>query len=158
MTDANTLIMGNSMPSCTFLEVGTVHEGTILALDAKQARKFQSQELDVWPDGQPKMQAVVTLQTQERDPEVENDNGMRRLYVASKGMRGAIAAAVKKAGCTGLAIGGTLGVRYVRDDPDGKNKQNLPKVYGVKYEPPPAGSEYVEPAPEDFSNYGDGPF
>lgn len=156
--DANALLMGNSIPSCTFHEIGVTHEGTITALDVKQARKFGTQDLDFWPDGQPKMQAVVTLQTGELDPEVENDNGMRRLYVASKGMRAAIAAAVKKAGATGLAVGGTLGVRYTRDDPEGKNKANLPKMYGVKYEAPPAGSEYVEAGPDDFGDYSPEPF
>jgi len=156
--DANALLMGNSIPSCTFHEIGVTHEGTITALDVKQARKFGTQDPDFWPDGQPKMQVVVTMQTTENDPEVENDNGMRRLYVASKGMKAAITGAVKKAGATGLAVGGTLGVRYTRDDPEGKNPANLPKMYGVKYEPPPPGSEYAEPEAEDYSEYGEEPF
>lgn len=158
MSDANALIMGSSVPSCTFPEMGRTYEGTITALDVKQARKFGTQDLDFWPDGQPKMQAVVTLKTTEHDPEIENDNGMRRLYVASKGMRAAIAAAVKKAGETEIKVGGTLGVRYVRDDPNGKNPANLPKLYGVKYEPPPAGSEYTEPEPDDYGEYSPEPF
>jgi hypothetical protein len=154
--DANALIMGNSIPSATFLEIGAVHEGTILGLDVKQAKKFGTQDLDFWPDGQPKMQAVVTLRTNERDAEIENDNGARRLYVGSKGMKDAIAAAVKKAGADGLAVGGTLGVKYVRNG-EGKNASNPPKVYGAKYEPPPPAEDYQE-APEDLSEYSEEPF
>lgn len=156
MTDANALIMGSSIPSATFNELGVVHEGTITALDTMQQRVFGTNEPAVWKDGSPKMQAVVTLKTSERDASIENDNGMRRLYVSSKGMREAIAAAVKKAGADGLATGGTLGVKYVRNG-EGQNAANPPKVYAAKYEAPPHGSEYEE-APEDFSEFDPDPF
>lgn len=159
MTDVNSLIMGNSIPSCRFprTEVGRIaHEGTIVALDVMQARNYATGEPDFWKDGQPKMQAVLTIQTQERDAEIENDNGVRRLFVSSKGMKDAISAAVKKAGKTKIDVGGTIGVKYLRDDPEGKNPDNLPKIYGAKYEPPPAGSEFVEPEPDD--EYGEEPF
>lgn len=159
MSDANELIMGNSIPSCAFKDEKTTHEGTITALAASQARVYlKPDELAFWPDGQPKMQAVITMQTDERDPEIENDNGMRRLYVSSPRMREAIAAAVKKAGATKLAVGGKLGVQFTRRDPAGKNPDNLPKLYGAKYEVPPAGSEFTEPAPDDYSEYGEEPF
>ena len=156
MTDANSLIMGSSVPSATFHVVGAVHEGLITALDVMQARVFGTNALATWPDGQPKMQAVVTLRTNERDPEIENDNGMRNLYVSSKGMKDAIAAAVKKAGATGLAVGGTLGVKYVRDGEAKNAGMNPPKVYGAKYEAPAAGSEYEEP--EEYGDYSEEPF
>jgi len=149
MTDANSLIMGSSIPSATFNEIGAVYEGTITALDVMQARDFATHEPAFWKDGSPKMQAVVTLKTSERDPEIENDNGMRRLYVSSKGMREVIAAAVKKAGADGLAVGGTLGVKYVRNG-EGQNKSNPPRLYGAKYEPPPPGSEYEEPPADEY--------
>src|SRR5689334_18604665 len=99
--DANALIMRGSIPSATFPEVGTVHEGVITGLGTMQAREFGTQKPATWPDGEPKMQAVITLRTQEHDPALENDNGVRNLYVSSKGMRDAIAAAVKKAGAEG---------------------------------------------------------
>lgn len=151
MSDANSLIMGSSLPSCAFHEIGVAHEGTIAALDVMQARVFGKPDvLDFWKDGQPKMQAVITLKTDERDPEIDNDNGLRRLFVSSKNMRNAIAGAVKKCGASGLAVGGTLGVKYIRDDPDGKNKANLPKVYGAKYDPPPPGADTFEEPEEDY--------
>jgi len=161
MSDANSLIMGSSIPSCGFLDIGAEHKGTITALDVMQARKFgKPNELDFWEDGQPKMQAVVTMQTEENDPEIENDNGMRRLYVASPRMRSAIASAVKKAGATGLAVGGKLGVKFLREDPEGKNKQNLPKIYGAIYEAPPARVDEPEAysEPDDMSGWDPDPF
>ena len=62
MADANSLIMGSSIPTATFprAEKGTTHEGTITALDVAQARVYQKNELAFWPDGQPKMQAIIT--------------------------------------------------------------------------------------------------
>jgi len=155
MSDANALIMRGTVPSATFHEIGTIHEGVITNLDVMQARKFGTKDLDFWPDGSPKMQAVITLKTAERDPEIDNDNGMRALYVSSKGLREAIAQAVKKAGAEGLAVGGSLGVKYTRDG-DRTGGANAPKVYGAKYEPPPPGEQYDEP--DDLSEYDDAPF
>lgn len=156
MSDANSLIMGSSIPSATFPDVGAVHEGIITALEVRQAREFGTQKPATWPDGEPKMQAVVTLRTQEHDAEIENDNGVRNLYVSSKGMKDAIAAAVKKAGAIGLTVGGTLGVKYVRNG-EGKNSANPPKVYAAKYEAPPVDAAYDEPT-EDYAEYSEDPF
>lgn len=156
MSDANSLIMGSSIPSATFLELGTVHEGVITNLEVRQAREFGTSKPATWPDGQPKMQAVITLRTQERNPEIENDNGVRNLYVSSKGMKDAIAAAVKRAGAEGLAVGGTLGVKYTKNG-EGANSANPPKVYGAKYEAPTVDAGYDEPS-DDYAEYSDEPF
>lgn len=156
MTDANSLIMGAG-PSAKFLEVGAKHVGVITALDTQHARKFGTQDPDFWPDGRAKMQAVITLKTEERDPEISGDNGVRRLFVSSKGMREAIAHAVKKSGASGLAVGGTLKIKYTRNG-EGKNAANPPKVYAAEYEPPPAGHGDDLDDPGEYDDYSDEPF
>lgn len=158
MSDANALIMGNSVPSATFKQPGIEHKGIITALDTMQVRNFKTKLPETWDDGNPKMQAVITLRTDERDESIENDNGVRRLFVGSKGMREAIAAAVKKSGAPGLAVGGKIGVKFTREA-EGENGLNPSKVYAAKYEPPPAGAvddEYEEPG--EYDDYGEEPF
>lgn len=134
--DVNDFFMGNSAPSLSFLEIGTVHEGRVTHKTMIQARDFATKEPKFWPDGNPKMQAVITLQTDVRDPSVDNDNGLRRLFVGSGGMRSAITQAIKKAHATGIEIGGLLGVKYVRNGEAAQGGVNPPKVYAAKYEPP----------------------
>lgn len=84
---------------------------------------FQAQQTDLatgklktWDDGKPMMQLVVTLQTNEYDPNIEDDDGRRRLYVKGN-MRNAIGDAVRRVGSKGLDIGGTLTVTYIGDEP-----------------------------------------
>jgi hypothetical protein len=154
--DVNNFFMGNSAPSLSFLELGTVHEGRITHMTMVQARDMVTKEPKVWPDGNPKMQAIITLQTDERESQVEHDTGMRRLFVGSGGMRAAITAAIKNAHADGLRVGGLLGVKYVRDGDATSPGLNPPKVYAAKYEPP-AVDEYTEDAP-DLGEYSEEPF
>lgn len=156
MTDANALLMGSSIPSATFPEAGTEHKGVILGFDSVQAKNFKTQKPEFWDDGNPKMQVRITLQTDERDPEAESDNGVRRLYVSSKGMREAIAAAVKKTGASGLAVGGKLAVQYTRDG-QSENGLNPPKMYAAFYQPPPM-SQPDHDEPGEYDDYGSEPF
>ncbi|MGI9136403.1 MAG: hypothetical protein ACR2JS_04985, partial [Candidatus Nanopelagicales bacterium] len=46
---------------------GTTYTGVITEVATRQARKFESTDLDFWDDGTPKMQAVITLATDYRD-------------------------------------------------------------------------------------------
>lgn len=152
--EANGWLMGSSAQSCTFPEIGTKHEGRITAVEMGVQRDLQTGKPKLWDDGTPMKQMIVTLQTEARDPEVENDDGVRKLYVGSKGMREALAAAVKLTGSGGIAIGGTLGIKYARDGEQPKKGFNPPKEYVAKYEPPTVAvsDDY------DNSDYGTEPF
>lgn len=134
--EANSWLMGSGVPSCTFPNIEDKHEGQIMDIEMGQQRDLQSGKPKCWDDGSPMMQMIITLQTAERNPEVENDNGIRKLYVASKGMREALAAAVKKTGAAGLGVGGRLGMKYVRDGAPTQRGFNPPKEYAARYEPP----------------------
>lgn len=156
--DANALIMGSSVPSASFKQPGTEHKGTITALDTMQVRNFKTKLPETWDDGNPKMQAVITIRTDVRDPQIENDNGVRRIFVGSKGMREAIAAAVKKSDATELKVGGKIGVKYTRDGDENENGLNPPKVYAAKYEPPPAAVADDDGESGEYDDYGEEPF
>lgn len=132
--------------SAKFPQPGAQIEGEIIEIgDPIQARKWSPDgmgELDTWPDGQPKMQAAIKLRTQGRDPEVQDDDGVRNLWVPVAGARkpgsllNAINTAVAAAGHREPEIGGTLAVRFVQTDPQSKNPLNPRKMYEARYTPP----------------------
>lgn len=135
--------------SARFPQPGAQVEGSILEIgDPIQARKWTPDgtgDPDTWPDGQPKMQAAIKLQTEGRDPEDPEDDGVRNLWVPVAGARkpgsmlNAINTAVAATGNREPAIGGTLAVRYVQNDPQSKNPQNPRKMYQARYTAPSSG-------------------
>jgi hypothetical protein len=133
-----------STTSAKFEQIGATLIGTVTEIsDLRQATKFGTNDPDFWPSGEPIMQVVVTLQTDERDPADEHDRGVRNLYVTVSFKEGgqlwAIKQALKAAGAEDLEVGGKLALRYVGNDPESKNPANPRKVYEARYQLPPAG-------------------
>ena len=126
-----------------FDTVGATHTGTVKSAPReRQQTKYGTQEPDFWPNGDPKMQILVDLQTDRReDP---NDDGERTLYVASKNMKRAISDAIRTAGATDLLPGGVLSVQYVGNDPKSANPANPAKLYAAQYTAPT--SAFAQPA------------
>lgn len=140
-TDVDQFLLGSGAKSAKFPTVGTVVKGKIVEQPVlRQQTDFTTGELLTWDDGSPRMQLVVKLATDERDPGETDDDGTRALYVKGE-MRKAIADALKKAGKTGLAVGGTLAVKYTGDGPK-PAKGFAPKLYAAQYEPPAAGEDF----------------
>jgi hypothetical protein len=113
----------------------------------RQQTDFATREPLFWPDGEKKMQVVVTVQTDRRDD--ENDDGRRRIFVKGQ-MKDAVSCALRAARVKEPAVGGILTVTYVRD---GERTDGgfgaLPKVYEASYVPPDASAD--EEAPQDAS-------
>lgn len=131
--DANELLMGSGAKSCKFDNLGDTWIGTIVDQPtAKQMTKYQSTELDYWPSGDPKMQIVVPLQTDVRDPADPADNGRRVLFIPPRMMQ-PVRDAIVRAGAKGLTIGGRLAVRWASGSGQGEGN---PKQYAAEYEPP----------------------
>lgn len=131
-------LFDSSNKGVKFATIGDEITGTIAGVPTeRQQTKFGTQEPDFWPNGDPKMQIVVNLQTALReDP---NDDGSRTLYVASKNMKQAIGQAIRAAGVSDVAQGGVLTVKYVGNDPNSKNPANPAKVYAATYTAPASG-------------------
>ncbi len=126
-----------------FEHPGDTIVGTISAPPREQQQmKFGTQTPDTWPDGSPKMQILVSLQTDLAED--ENDDGGRTLYVASKHMKRAIAQAMRDAKAQDVEIGGKLTVSFTGFDPNSKNPQNPAKLYTASYIK--AGSALAQPA------------
>lgn len=154
--DANEFLMGGGTKSAKFEKVGTVVKGTIVVKpELQQQRDPKDGKPQTWDDGKPKQQVKVILQTEARDD--AEDDGRRALYVKSNMLK-AVQEAVKKAGATGLEVGGLLSVKFVKEG-EKKNKAfNAPKLYAAKYEAPDPMAAAAEPegaASDDNENLDD---
>ncbi|GLJ78656.1 hypothetical protein [Microbacterium imperiale] len=126
--------------------IGTTHTGTVKSAPReRQQTKYGTQEPDFWPNGDPKMQILVDLQTDQRAD--AHDDGERTLYVASKNMKKAIGEAIRAAQATDIMPGGVLTVTYVGNDPASKNPANPAKLYQAQYTAPASGFVQQPAAP-----------
>jgi hypothetical protein len=127
--------------SCRFANIGDAHVGTITDFKEAQQRDIKSGEPAFWPDGNKKMMLVITIQTQEHDDQIEDDDGERRLYVNKpSGMFAAISNAIK-ASKGKFSAGGTLAVKYVKNGKPKTPGFSPPKEYIARYTPPGTTSE-----------------
>ncbi|MFF7683126.1 hypothetical protein ACFZA2_10225 [Microbacterium sp. NPDC007973] len=125
----------SSSKGVKFDAVGATVTGVVQSAPReRQQTKFGTQEPDFWPNGDPKMQILVDLKTDQRVD--ASDDGERTLYVASKNMKRAIGEAIRAAGASDIAPGGTLTVQYLGNDPASKNPANPAKMYAATYTAP----------------------
>lgn len=143
---ADDFLMGGGVPSAKFPTIGTTVSGRITERPTvEQQRDYTTGDLKFWDDGKPQMQLVVTLATSERDPEVQDDDGTRRIYIKGQ-MKNAVAQAVRTAGARGLEVGGVLSVTYSGDGERKNVKFNAPKNFTATYTPA-ASAELNTPEP-----------
>lgn len=136
MSTANEILMGGGVTSAKFENPGDSITGTIdVEPVARQQTDFTTGESLTWPNGDPRMQVVVTLATSQRDPSVEDDDGLRAVYVKGKSLTAAVREAIRKVGAKGLEKGGQLTVTYTGDGPAEKRGLNPPKLYSAAYTP-----------------------
>jgi len=135
-TDANSILMGSGAPAAKFDQIGVSITGTLTREpEAAQQTDFRTKLPETWKDGSPKMQIIVQLATTLRDPQRQDDDGTRSLYIKGKHLTDAIRQAVRQSGANGLHTGGQLTVRYIADGP-AEAGLNPPKLYQAQYQPP----------------------
>jgi hypothetical protein len=134
--DPNTFLMGGGVPSAKFDGIGVTVTGVIDDITASQQTDFTTGEPKTWPNGDPMMQVVVTLATDQRDPDISDDDGLRKVYVKGKSLTNAVRDAVRRAGAKGLEVGGTLTVTYTGDGVSERRGINPPKLYAAEYAKP----------------------
>lgn len=66
---------------------GAMVTGVIESVTATQVRDFQTKQLTYWDDGSPRLQILVTVDTGVRDPNVEDDDGRRTVYIKGWGVQ-----------------------------------------------------------------------
>ncbi|MGH3956451.1 MAG: hypothetical protein ACRDTI_20695 [Mycobacterium sp.] len=150
-------LAGGGPPSGKFPTKGDTVGGKIVSEPVvQQQRDPETQELETWPDGNAKMQLVVTVQTDLRDPTINDDDGKRRIFVKGQ-MKSAVQTAVQAVGASGLDVGGELYVTY-KEDGEKKNKAfNAPKIYIARYVPPAADAAQFLGTAEPAAAVADSP-
>lgn len=145
---ADDLMFGGNGPSRTgrtlsFRDIGASHTIVIKNKEAVQKRDDDG-ELEFWPDGNPKWQVVLTGQTDYRSPNIEDDDGIRYMYLDGSKLPGkktkmsAAIEAVQAAGRENIEIGGRLTMTYIGDGQKAPNAgplKNAPKQYDAVYVP-----------------------
>jgi hypothetical protein len=144
MQDTNDFLFGGGGKAAKFDNIGDTVEGTITDCVINQQTDMETNQPLTWPDGSPRMQLVVTLQTTERTD--DNDDGVRRIYAkggryevasgAGTSMKDAIADAVRKSGAPTLIEGGTLKVGYSGEGKKTNRGFSAPKLYRAVYTAP----------------------
>jgi hypothetical protein len=144
MENTSDFLFGGGGKAAKFDEIGDTVEGQITDAQITQQTDMETNQPLTWPDGSPRMQLVVTLQTNERID--DNDDGIRRIYakggryeVASgtgTSLKDAIADAVRKAEARSLDEGGTLKVGYSGVGKKTNRGFSAPKLYRATYTAP----------------------
>lgn len=142
----------------TFPQPGATVAGMITEIsDQKHATKYNRdrnapKELDYWKSGDPKMEVWVTVQTQERDPQDPEDNGLRTIVVTVNqkpgGQLAAIMDACEAVGAETPLPGGFVALTFTGFDPASDNPQNPRKLFAAQYKAPaPGGGAFTQQQP-----------
>jgi hypothetical protein len=143
MASGNDLLMNSGgTPWAKFPQPGTTVVGDVIGEpEARQRTDFDDGTPLTWPNGDPRMEVVVKLQTTERDPEIQDDDGVRALHMYGN-MLAAVRDAVKATKAAGLQPGGRLAVTYTGDG-EARGKSKAPKLYRAQYAVPAGGGNEV---------------
>jgi hypothetical protein len=122
--------------SANLKAVGSVVAGVVWSKDLKQQTDRETREPIFDRDGKPANELWVILETTQRRFDVENDCGLRRLYVKTY-LGQAVVEAVRKYGGESkkLDIGGWLAVKHTEVLPPKEPGYNGAKLYVAEYLP-----------------------
>jgi hypothetical protein len=136
--NATDWLMSGGVPWAKFDDFGDTVTGTITEEPrVRQSRDYDSNEPAFWPDGGAVEELVITLQTDQRDPEADDDDGRRLFVVNAPAKKNALRDAVRNAGAKGLAVGGRLQVTFTHELEPKKRGARGAKQYAARYAPPP---------------------
>lgn len=153
--DALDFLIGQAGAPAKFAEIGAVVSGKVVRYEKRQSRDMDG-NLKVWDDGEPVWEIVITLETDDRDPDVEDDDGVRRLFVRGQMLK-AVRDALMKVRWRKSLVGGRLAVKYVEDGEQRRKGFAAPKLYAARFEPPAPVDDFDQPD-EDLSGYSEEPF
>ena len=152
--DAMGLLMGSGVPTAKFDRVNDAVEGEIVNVESAQQTDLESGAPLTWKDGRPKMQVIITLQTNDRDSQIEDDDGRRKLYAKFKLLQ-AVQAAMREGRHDPRMsmVGGWLRVVHTGTERPRVRGHNGAKLYSAQYRPPanpvPLDSSQVAPRGHD---------
>lgn len=136
--------------------VGFVFEGTVTDASMSQQTDYDDGSLLTWADGSPRMQLVVTVQSQPTgktwkglgnvETPVPNDNGVRRMYVKGN-LQKALAQGLRDAGNAAFEVGGKVRVERIQDDAP-KERKAPAHNYRVTWTPATPAADFLASSPD----------
>jgi hypothetical protein len=124
-------LLGPAIKAVSFPEIGATVTGVITKVETSDQTDPDG-SVKTFDSGQVRRQVVLTLLTDEQDPDDADDTGERRLYV--KGfMVKAFRDAMRKADARGPRVHGKVTVTYVADGEAKGKGMNPPKLFTVEY-------------------------
>ena len=133
--DINAQLAQTGAPAFPYETPGDTCDGILTDFHMRQSFIYQTTTLDFWPDGNPKMELVLTVDIGETG---DHDTTERRLYAKKGGnMWRALQEALRESGGR-LERGGRIKMRYTGDGESKTKGYKPPKLYRAKYTPPAA--------------------
>jgi hypothetical protein len=127
---------GGGAPSFKFNSLGDTVTGLVLGPPVKRVQTdFTTGEVKAYKDGNPRYQYVVEIQTELRDPNNPQDDGVRSLFLKWHSLN-AVRQAITAVGAKGLRRGGVLTLQFTSTEPPPGGKGNPVKLYAASYIPP----------------------
>lgn len=131
------LLTGGGSKSLSFkdFKVGDSYEGVISNLRTVQVRNYDDPtKLEFWDDGKPKLQIEVTLDTDYRDADDDDDSGERRVFLFGQKLTAA-KEELKRKGLSKLEIGSKFKISLTGTKPAKNPRYNDVKLYGIEITP-----------------------
>lgn len=145
--DANALLQTGGSPIVKFDRIGASVTGKLLDAEVVDQTTPQGDVVTDAKTGRVKKQIVYTLQTTERDPSIEDDDGKRRIF-AKWAIQAAISDCLREMGLekVGLQPNGVLTITHTSTKPAQTRGFSDLKLFTATYQPPALAST-TEPAP-----------
>jgi hypothetical protein len=132
------------LPSAKFDVQGKVIGGRIVRVGEPMQQRDMDGTPKFWDDAkrEPMMQLPIDVQTEERDPEILGDTGVRTLYVKGD-LKRAIGEALRQARVQGAPkVGASLEVAWTGNEAAKKRGFNDKKLYTARYTPESGGDAF----------------
>jgi hypothetical protein len=146
--DANALLQGGGSPIIKFARIGDSVTGLLLDAEVTDQTEPSGKVVVDEKSGKPKKQIIYTLQTDLRDPSIEDDDGVRRVF-AKWAIRQAIEEELARQGLekVGLQANGKLTLTHNATKKSGTVGFSDMKLFEAKYERPGLPTSVDAPAP-----------
>lgn len=147
--EANSFLTSGGAPAVKFPTIGTTVKGTIINAEVSAQTDMATRQVRKFNDGNEMKQVVLTVETDERDPAIPTDDGVRRIFV--KGHMLVALREALKATQSELETGGVVVVRFSATKPSTTPGFADAKQFEVAYRAPEPGSNEEPAAPTNVT-------
>lgn len=121
-------------------ELNTRHTMKIVEVGELGVERDDDGNPKLFPSGDPRPEVICKVNVDERDPEIEDDDGSRTLWLAGMALKAAIEA-VRAAKAPGLRAGGVLDMIHNDTKPPASARNKPTKLFKARWTPPVPGAD-----------------